>query len=141
VQCIKFVRTEKTAKNQLPGFDYSSNGGYFVTICVKNRIPYFGTIQKGIMTLNTYGEIVLEKWKWLEQQYKYVQLGNCIVMPNHFHGIIFINNSVGTGRNLSLQKTKIKSLSELIDAFKTVSSKEINKIKQIPRFSLAKIFL
>lgn len=47
-------------------------------------------------------------------------------MPDHIHGIIFINSYVGAGRDLHLQE-KIKPLPELIGAFKTTSSKEIHK--------------
>ena len=44
--------------NRLSGFDYSNSGYYFVTICTKNRINYFGNIVDGQMILNTYGQIV-----------------------------------------------------------------------------------
>ena len=111
--------------NRLAGFDYSNSGYYFVTICTKNRINYFGNIVDGQMMLNTYGQIVEHQWVWLQKQYKYVQLDEYIIMPNHLHGIVII---VGNGRDHSLQeKTKIKSLSELIGAFKTTSSKLIHK--------------
>ena len=61
-----------------------------------------------------------------------IELHNFVVMPNHVHAIIGI--SVGTGRNLSVrdvsmqeEEIKIKSLSSLIGAFKTTSSKIIHK--------------
>ncbi len=50
-------------------------------------------------------------------------------MPNHFHGILIIKNilnPVGTGLDLSLQK-KCLSLSNIIGAFKTTSSKYIHQ--------------
>ena len=50
-------------------------------------------------------------------------------MPDHFHGILIIDSPariVGTGRDLSLHG-KVKSLSELIGAFKTRSSKHIHR--------------
>jgi len=87
------------------------------------------------MELNEYGRIVERIWQWLAQQYLYVQLDTFQIMPNHFHGIIRTidirgNRDVGTGRDLSLpiapHPQKIKSLSELIGAFKTTSSKSIH---------------
>ena len=54
-------------------------------------------------------------------------------MPDHIHIIIIIdpsNVNVVTGRDLSQkdeQEQKIKSLSEIIGAFKTMSSKELHK--------------
>jgi putative transposase len=77
---------------RLPEYDYTQPGAYFVTICVKNRDCLFGEIVNGEMRLNEYGEIVTEKWRWLAQQYPYVKLDEFIVMPNHFHGILWIRD-------------------------------------------------
>ena len=121
--------------NRLTGFDYSTGGYYFVTICTKNRINYFGNIVDGQMILNTYGQIVEHQWIWLQKQYKYVELDEYVIMPNHIHGIVIIDPIVGNSRDCSLrnghdhslQKNKIKPLPELIGAFKTTSSKLIHK--------------
>jgi len=114
--------------NRLEGFDYSVEGYYFVTICTKNKMEWFGKIHNAIMKLNKYGHIVHRQWLWLSERYQYVRLQEFIIMPNHLHSIIAINrenyNTVGNGRDRSLQK--IKSLSELIGAFKTTSSKMIH---------------
>ena len=78
------------------------------------------------MILNIYGEIAEKQWYWLSEQYQYVVLHAFVVMPNHIHGIIEINRAhVRTGRDLSLQP-KIKSLSELMGAYKTTVSKQIH---------------
>ena len=87
--------------NRLSGFDYSNSGYYFVTICTKNRINYFGNIVDGQMILNTYGQIVEQQWTWLQKQYKYVELDEYVIMPNHIHGIVVIDCSVGNGRDHS----------------------------------------
>ena len=60
--------------NRLTGFDYSTGGYYFVTICTKNRINYLGTLVDGQMVLNECGQIVEQQWAWLQKQYRYVQL-------------------------------------------------------------------
>ncbi len=44
------------------------------------------------MVLNDFGKIVAEQWEWLEAQYDYVELGEWVVMPNHFHGILVIRD-------------------------------------------------
>lgn len=77
------------------------------------------------MVLNESGNVVEGQINWLEKQYKYVNFDCRVVMPNHMHFIIEINDHVGTGRDLSLP-IKIKSLSELIGALKTTSSKLIH---------------
>ena len=74
------------------------------------------------MMLNAYGQIVGQQWTWLQKQYKYVELDEYVIMPNHMHGIVVIDCSV------QINKQKIKSLSELIGAFKTTSSKLIHQV-------------
>ena len=88
------------------------------------------------MIPNDYGQVAEKQWHWLAEQYSYVVLHAFVVMPNHVHGIIEINRNmepcvgtarVGTGRDLSLQDVpKIKSLSELMGAYKTTVSKQIH---------------
>jgi len=78
--------------NRLKGYDYAQAGLYFVTIVTRRREALFGEVVDGEMRLNRYGEIVAEMWKWLEDQYPYVELGAWVVMPNHFHGILIIND-------------------------------------------------
>jgi REP element-mobilizing transposase RayT len=114
--------------NRLTGFDYSNEGYYFVTICVKDKTEWFGEIKDGRMMLNKYGKIIKNRWVWLPKQYFYIQFDEFVVMPNHFHGILSIGNghdNVGNARERSLRK--MKSLSELIGAFKTTSSKLIHR--------------
>ena len=73
------------------------------------------------MVLNDYCTIVQNQLLWLERQYPYCILHNFVVMPNHIHAIIEIDSL--KVRDLPI---KIKSLSSLIGAFKTTSSKEIH---------------
>ena len=119
--------------NRYKNYDYSSNGYYFVTICTKGRLEYFGKVIDENMILNKYGAIVQQRWLWLQDHFDYVRCGEYVVMPNHFHGILIIDadfnvvNVVRTSRDLSLPQRKIKSLSELIGAFKTTSSKLIHQ--------------
>jgi REP element-mobilizing transposase RayT len=71
------------------------------------------------MELNEFGIIVNNQLQWLENQYPYVLLHHYIVMPNHIHAIIEIDS-------MKTNSIKIKSLSELMGAFKTTSSKLIH---------------
>ena len=110
-------------KIRLQNFDYSQNGYYFVTICAKDRKNWFGEILAGKVILNSWGLIVVQQWQWLATQYNYIQIDQYSVMPDHFHGILAITRN---GHDRSLQQ-KVKSLSQLIGAFKTTSSKLIRK--------------
>jgi putative transposase len=128
--------------NRLKGYDYSKNNLYFVTICVQDRLCCFGSVisvgtgrdlsvhhpnenhpnENISMRLNKYGLIVKERIEWLIQQYQYIDVHNFVVMPNHVHLILEIDSLRINDREL-----KIKSLSSLIGAFKTTSSKLIHE--------------
>ncbi len=117
--------------NRLANYDYSKDNLFYITSCVKDRICCFGAINGIIMICNEFGTIAENQWNWLFCQYPYLINHAFVVMPNHIHGIIEINRNnigtgrVGTGRDLSLQY-KIKSLSEIIGAYKTTVSKQIH---------------
>ena len=83
---------------RLEEYDYSQAGGYFVTMVTWQRESLFGEIVNGEMTLNKLGKIV--EWEWLDlpKRLSYVGLGSHMVMPNHFHGILFIHETVGATR-------------------------------------------
>ena len=113
---------------RLQGYDYSQAGAYFVTIVAWQREMLFGEIMDGMMKLNEFGRIVSEKWQWLEMQYEYVELGEWVIMPNHFHGILVIHDGRGGSRSAPTP-IKRKPLGGLIGAFKTVSTKQINLLR------------
>ena len=77
------------------GYNYSKEGFYFVTLLCYERRHFFGHIKNGIMCLNDFGAIVWEEWQKTAQIRPNIALGEFIVMPNHIHGIIQIEESVG----------------------------------------------
>jgi REP element-mobilizing transposase RayT len=111
--------------NRLTGYDYTTDNLYFITICVHNKICCLGNIINGAMQLNAYGKIAEQQWFWLAEQYSYITLHAFVVMPNHVHGIIEINrDNIREMGNTG--DTKIKSLSEIVGAYKTTVSKKIH---------------
>ena len=86
------------------------------------------------MQLNSYGLIVEDRIKWLSEQYDYVEVHNYIVMPNHIHLIIEIDSLRVRGKEI-----KIKSLSSLMGALKTTSSKLIHE-KELLGFAWQRSF-
>ncbi len=117
---------------RLKGYDYSQAGAYFVTICTQNRECLFGNIVDGEMTLNDVGWIVSDAWQWLERQYNHVELDEWVAMPNHFHGIIAIVDQSRRGGSRTAPTMTRKSIGRLIGAFKTVSTKRVNKMRGTP---------
>ena len=89
----RFKNKYKTGSNRLQGYDYSQEGAYFVTICTKNRECVFGEISDDKVILSPMGSIVEEEWYKTPELRSYVVLGEAVIMPNHFHGIIFIDKS------------------------------------------------
>ena len=79
---------------RLAGWDYSSPGWYFVTICVQNMRPVFGTVVNGKMVLNNVGRMAHEMWLAVEHFHPEYHLDECVIMPNHVHGLVRLD----TGR-------------------------------------------
>ena len=122
------VSQKKRKSNRLKGYDYSQTGYYFVTVCVQNKLCRFGDIVGEQMRLNETGRVVAESWKWLEKRYENVGLDECVVMPNHVHGILIIDAPYRGGSRTA----PTKPLGRLIGAFKTVSTKRINMRQGTP---------
>ena len=77
---------------RLPHYDYSLPGACFVTICIQNRKCLLGHIVAGKMILNDAGQMV-ERWlAILNSKFSNVQTDSFVIMPNHFHGIVMIQN-------------------------------------------------
>ncbi len=109
---------------RLQQWDYRWAGAYFITICTENSLNYFGNIvetddieQPQKMKLSPIGVIADIVWYEIPNHAKNVELGAFVVMPNHIHGIIIINqtdvddiddvdnvDNVETGHALSLQQ-------------------------------------
>lgn len=138
---------------RLKGYDYSSEGAYYVTIVVQGRECLFGEIIDGEMYLNEYGEIVQKWWHEIPNHFPNVVLGAFVIMPNHVHGIIWIidkrrgevisphndpNNNIlnknfdGTsnqGGDASQPPLQKPTLGQIVAYFKYQSTKEMNRIE------------
>lgn len=75
---------------RLEGWDYRGSAWYFVTVCTRDRVPYFGTVRDGIVGLSPAGCIAVQEGYRTPEVRPYVRLGAWIVMPNHVHGLIGI---------------------------------------------------
>ncbi|MCX6122782.1 MAG: transposase [Ignavibacteriales bacterium] len=118
---------------RLKEFDYSQPGEYFVTICTKNHNCIFGSIVSGKMDLNDRGKIVDRCWKGILEHFSNVELDEYVVMPNHIHGILILNESVvGTRHAVSLPerfgRPVSDSVSTIVRSFKSAVTKRINEM-------------
>ncbi|HEX6982374.1 MAG TPA: transposase [Balneolaceae bacterium] len=135
---------------RLQGYDYSSPGQYFVTICTQNRECLLGKIKGCAVSLNEMGSIAEKFWQKIPKRYENVELDSHIVMPNHFHGIVKINDGhVGVIHESPLRGRKYDDLREtdpeqyrkkrrnmllpkIIGWYKMNVSKRINQIQGTP---------
>ncbi len=77
---------------RLKDWDYRNNGAYFITINTGNRKHFFGEIINSEMRLSPIGEYAENFWMEIPNHFPFVELGNFVVMPNHTHGVLIINN-------------------------------------------------
>lgn len=77
---------------RLKNWDYRNHGAYFITINTGNRKHFFGEIINSEMQLSPIGEYAENFWMEIPKHFPFVELGNFVIMPNHTHGILIINN-------------------------------------------------
>ncbi len=129
---------------RLRGYDYSQAGVYFVTICAQNRECLFGDIAEGSeMELNDAGAMIVRWWDELANKFPTFEPDAFVVMPNHIHCIVVIND-VGTvnvgatlrGRPDGGQPHRAAptrpTLGDMMDWFETMTTNEyIRGVKQL----------
>jgi len=88
----KYKNRYRAETTRLKGWDYTTAGWYFVTICTRNRKPYFGEILDDEMHLSSIGKILADEWQETALMRPYISLDEWVIMPNHIHGIIISHN-------------------------------------------------
>jgi len=103
------MKYKQTKQFRLTDFDYSGDEEYFVTICAYNRKQYFGKIENGKMILSAIGKIVDQIWNEIPKLFENIYLAVYQIMPDHFHGIIVINESKSNKHLINQMPTEFKS--------------------------------
>jgi REP element-mobilizing transposase RayT len=130
---------------RLKEFDYTQPGAYFVTVVSHRRKNIFGEIIDGEMNLDQAGKIVEKTWQNIPMHFPNTSCEIFVVMPNHIHGIIDINNdqivearhaSPLRSKNLKSQSVKSdgvkpQSLGAIIGSFKSAVTKQLHQTKII----------
>ena len=107
----------KRKPQRLRGFDYSKANYYFVTICTDERKDLFGEIGK----LNELGNLAEKKLLEIEHYYENVFVDKYVIMPNHIHAIIVLNN-------LKTERSRpFPTLSQVVGLYKSGVTKAIHE--------------
>ena len=145
---LKFKNHSPRAK----WWDYSREATYFITICTKNKHPFFGTINNKTVQLSSIGELVRIEWlKGPEiRPDMNIVLGEFVVMPDHFHALVSIGanafnqeinclrNSDGEFMGYNGFQPQTKNLASLIRGFKSAVTIQARQID--PTFKWYKLY-
>jgi REP element-mobilizing transposase RayT len=74
---------------RLPAWDYRERGAYFVTICTHNR--------ECTMSDPSLAGAVLKTWQSIPDHFPSASVDEFIVMPNHVHGIVWLDGAAAVG--------------------------------------------
>jgi putative transposase len=134
----------RICSSRLTAWDYGSHGLYFVTICTKDRIRYFGEIentdmgiindQNKVQSIGTQstetqsiaslrvtdiGKIAYNNWLQITQYHPYVELDEFVIMPDHIHGVLFINKPEKTSWDLNKFGAQKNNLASIVRGYKS----------------------
>ncbi|MBQ8783528.1 MAG: transposase [Clostridia bacterium] len=112
----------KRKPNRLKDYDYSSNGAYFLTICTKDKqkilcdIVRVDDLGDPIIKLTEIGKIV-DKYIVSANKIDNVTVDKYVVMPNHIHMIVSVENFGGSPRSSTLTSATIPNLVSALKRF------------------------
>lgn len=99
---------------RIPKYDYSNSNYYFITLCTHEHRCIFGNPGE----LNPLGKIVQRDLLSIPKYYPGVKIDKFVVMPNHVHAIIVLENGFIN-----------PSISKIVALYKTGVTKQLRKIR------------
>jgi len=89
---------------RLKDYDYTSKGAYFVTICTDKRTLHFAN--------PTFHTLLLNVWQELPDRFPSIIIDEFVIMPDHIHGIIWLDKT----------KKNVPALGQIIGTYKSITS-------------------
>jgi hypothetical protein len=74
----------------MQGWDFTSPGWYFITICTQGMRSEFGTVVNGRMMLNQAGLLADRCWREIPAHFPRAVVDEHVVMPDHVHGLLHL---------------------------------------------------
>jgi len=132
----KFKNTYRIPSTRATWDNYGS-GAYFISVCTKNRVHYFGKIvekqnYEPVMQLSSIGKHLQNNLQNINIHYSYAEIPLFVVMPNHWHAIMFID-----GEKTPYQRRKPENIADrqcrdvVRRVFTETAEQTINKETQI----------
>lgn len=116
---------------RLRGFDYGSQGAYFMTVCTAQRRAILASVVRGSAIPSAIGRIVMDCWLEIPRHFPGTRTGAFQLMPNHVHGIIDILPPVGARHAVPLRSRERVfgapqrgTLSVIVGGFKSAVSRQ-----------------
>lgn len=111
---------------RLRGFDYSSPGAYFITVCTARRTPLFANAR--------LARVAQGQWLASVEHRPEIALDRFVVMPDHIHGIVWITAEFPPRGRGSKQTARVApgSLPAFVRAYKSAVTREVNLLRGTP---------
>ena len=123
---------------RIKDYDYSKEGMYYITICtkdrecilseivnVKNNSMNVGAHTCAQIRLTAIGTIVKDCLYKIAEMYEYVKLHDYVIMPNHIHMIMEIENSLNVQMTRAQVCAPTKVIGQIIRGLKAGISKNV----------------
>ena len=115
---------------RLDHYDYSTAGAYFITVCThKRRCLLSRIVGRGLapaeIQYTAYGEIAQEQLLLLEQRYPSLQIDQYVIMPNHIHAILLLEETAVNSQRPTIM--------DIICAYKSLVTRQCKKVQPIDR--------
>ena len=115
---------------RLDHYDYSTAGAYFITICTQNRRCLLSRIVgRGLapaeIQYTAYGLIAREQLLLLEQRYPSLKIDQYVIMPNHIHAILLLEETAGDSRRPTVM--------DIICAYKSLTTRQCKKLLPVDK--------
>ena len=126
---------------RLQGWDYSSPGMYYITICTHLRECLFGEVIDAEMRLNEFGNVADTCWQAIPGHTQRIELDEWAVMPNHVHLLFVLNERDAVGATRRVAPTtggrtsngpKPGSVGAVISQYKPRVTRQINHLRNTP---------
>ena len=121
-----FLDFPNRKRNRLAGYDYSTPGVYFITLCTHQKKPILSRIIKvghelPISKLTEIGKVVYAEICNITTHYQNVSVDSFVIMPNHIHLLLRITERINPSPTIRYD------IPNVIGKFKAAETRSVGK--------------